>query len=134
MIPVIDGIIALARKGLDLIPDPNKKAELKAQLDSEQAVATLQLAQMQADINKIEAGSINWFVAGWRPAAGWLGVGGLAYACIGLPLFRCFLAVIHSTVILPDVNTEVLQSVLFGMLGLGAFRTIEKVKDAEGNR
>ena len=134
MIPILDGVLGIANKLLDFIPDPNKKAAMAADLAKEQQNAELQLAQMQADINKVEAGSVNWFVAGWRPAAGWLGVVGLFWASVGLPVARSFLAIFHSTVVLPDVNTQVLQSLLFGMLGLGAMRTVEKIQDAEGNR
>jgi hypothetical protein len=134
LIPVLDGILSITNKLLDFIPDPNKKAALAAELAKQQQDAELQLAQMQADINKIEAGSINWFVAGWRPAAGWLGVLGLTWSSIGLPVARSFLALAHSTVQLPDVNTQVLQTLLFGMLGLGVMRTVEKVQNAEGNR
>jgi len=134
MLPIFDGVLGIANKLLDFIPDPNKKAEFAAELQKEQMAADLQMAQMQATINQAEATSTNWFVAGWRPAAGWLGVLGLTWAALGLPLARCILAVRHSSVLLPDVNTQVLESILFGMLGLGAYRTIEKVKDAEGNR
>lgn len=131
---ILDGILGFATKILDFIPDPNKRAELAAKLEEERAQAEIQLAQMQADINKIEAGSTNWFVAGWRPAAGWLGVVGLAWASIGLPILRCVLSLHHSDIVLPDVNSQILQTLLFGMLGLGAMRTTEKIKDAEGNR
>ena len=134
MIPILDGVLGIANKLLDFIPDPNKKAALAAELEKQRRDAELQLAQMQADINKIEAGSTNWFVAGWRPAAGWLGVLGLLWASVGLPVFRCVLAMVHSQVILPDVDTNILQTLLFGMLGLGAMRTVEKVKDSAGNR
>ena len=37
--------------------------ELKTQLQ------TANLAQIE--VNKIEASSKNWFVAGWRPSVGW---------------------------------------------------------------
>jgi len=34
----------------------------------------------------------------------------------------------------PQLEMDTLMTVLFGMLGLGAYRTVEKVKGAEGNR
>ncbi len=75
------------------------------------------VAEQQSAINAEEAKSANWFVAGWRPACGWLCVGALAYASILAPILH-----------LPPGNTETLITLLFGMLGLGSMRTLEKFK------
>ena len=46
-----------------------------------------QIAVTQIELNKIASGSTSLFIAGWRPATGWLGVFGLAYNAIIAPLF-----------------------------------------------
>jgi len=93
----------------------------------------IQLAQI--DVNKAEATSTNWFVAGWRPAVGWIGAFGLLYAAMLEPLAR-FVAQVgfHYAGAFPALDTTITMQVLFGILGLGVYRTAEKIKGAEGNR
>lgn len=49
-----------------------KLQELAAQLEAQKAQAETDMAKAQADIDKTEAASANWFVAGRRPAVGWV--------------------------------------------------------------
>lgn len=140
---MLQAFIPLIGKVLDLvIPDPEKAAEAKlraaelaqkgelAQLD-----ADLRLALGQLGINQEEAKNQSKFISGWRPAVGWIGAFGLGYAAIIEPLAR-----FTATVILgyngpfPILDSNLTMQVLFGILGLGAYRTYEKVKGAEGNR
>lgn len=81
----------------------------------------------QIDVNKEEAKSVNLFVAGWRPAAGWVGVAGMAYAGIVEPMAQ-FVAKVGFgySGVFPEVNTEVSLQVLLGLLGLGALRSWDK--------
>lgn len=81
----------------------------------------------QIDVNKEEAKSENLFVAGWRPAAGWVGVAGMAYAGIVEPMAQ-FVAKVGFgySGVFPEVNTEVSLQVLLGLLGLGALRSWDK--------
>ncbi len=88
-------------------------AELKAQTD---------LAQGQLAVNVEEAKSANLFVSGWRPSVGWVCSAALVYEFIARPLAIGFG---HP---MPDLAMEDLNTLLFGMLGLGALRTVEKVK------
>lgn len=141
-----DPVTAALEVGNKLIdhffPDATKQAEAREkllELQQKGALAELasetSLAQAQADINKIEAASTNWFVAGWRPAVGWCCAAGLLYETIAEPMAR-FIAVtiIHYTGTFPDIGTGLLTATLTGMLGLGGMRTYEKIKGAEGNR
>ncbi len=61
---------------------PDKTAVEKDAITKEILTITqsYNLVQGQLDINKIEAASTNWFVAGWRPAVGWIGALALAYS------------------------------------------------------
>lgn len=109
----ISAILEIASELIDLIPNGNKRAELTAKLQE----AEVELAKGQLEVNKEEAKSTNWFIAGWRPAVGWLCTIGLGYNTIVAPAFG-----------LPQGDFEVLMSLLFGMLGLGGLRTFEKMR------
>lgn len=137
MSPLFAPVISLIDKVLDrVIPDPVKQAEMKIELlKLEQAgdfkALEFEAAQMagQMDINKIEAASDSLFVSGWRPFIGW--VCGVAFAIqfvVG-PLLAYGAMVFYDKVVkLPSMDWDQLMPVLFGMLGLGAYRTYEKVK------
>ena len=123
---------------------PELKAQLQAQLTAEnidlekiELAANLAQVQGQLDINKKEAESTNWWVAGWRPGAGWVCVFGLAYAFVVQPFAIFVLSAFHVTLGTqpPMLDTGVLiRDILIPMLGLGALRTVEKVTGTEGNR
>ena len=110
--------------------DPDKQAELELKLADLEAKAK----EAQNNVNAIEAASPNWFIAGWRPAVGWVCAMGLFYGTIGKPLIE-FLAVtlLGFQGAFPEIDSATLQATLFGMLGLGAMRTVEKLKDSSSN-
>ncbi len=74
----------------------------------------------QLEINKIEAAHKSLFVAGWRPAIGWVCMLGLLYNTIIANVLSIWIEV-------PEVDTTLLVPVMMGMLGLGAMRSYEKV-------
>lgn len=127
----IDDILGAGLKIFEkIIPDPQAKAQAELELfkmkqagDFKELEAQLEVIRNQAEINKIEAASANMFIAGWRPAAGWVCVLGLGYQFIARPL----LVGLGEFTTLPTID-DVLMELLFGMLGLGAFRTAEKFK------
>ena len=94
----------------------------------------IKLDLAQIEVNKAEAASLSLFVAGWRPAIGWICGAGLAYAAILEPLAR-FMAQVGFgySGAFPSIDTTLTMQVLLGMLGLGAMRSVEKVKGAAGN-
>ena len=104
-----------------------KKLDYDFQMFCKEHDIKLQLAQI--DVNKEEAKSSNWFVSGWRPAAGWMCVFGLGYAAIIEPVLR-FIAMVFFGYAgqFPILDTMLLGEILFGMLGLGAYRTFERAK------
>ena len=125
-----------------IFPDPAER--MKAQTAFEQMKSSGELAKLaaetdllkgQLDINKIEASSTNWFVAGWRPFVGWICGFGLFYVAIAEPTAR-FIAQVAFKYAgpFPVIDTNITMQVLLGMLGLAAARSVEKVKGAEGNR
>jgi len=68
------------------------------------------------------------FVAGWRPAVGWVCVLGMASNFIVIPMANFGLALAESGIVIPLIETSTMMPVLMGMLGLGAMRSVEKVQ------
>lgn len=110
-----------------LFPDPAKKAEAELELLKLTQSGDLQVVLAQLEINAKEAAHPSIFVAGWRPFVGWVCGFGLGYATIGHNLM-VWLAVVRDWPVPPGVDTETLIYVLGAMLGVGALRTVEKVK------
>mgnify|MGYP000946381504 FL=1 len=115
-----------------LFPDPAKADEaklnlLKLQQDGalKELEAATDLARGQLEVNKAEASSGNVFAATWRPAIGWVCAVALAYEFLIRPL-----AIGFGFGQFPDLDMTDLNTLLYGMLGLGALRTVEKVKGA----
>jgi hypothetical protein len=88
-----------------------------------------QLSLEQMKVNAVEAANPSIFVSGWRPAVGWVCVSAYAFNYIIMPLFnwvsKFFIANAPTIVAL---DTGELTTLLFGMLGIGTLRTIDKIK------
>jgi hypothetical protein len=108
-------------------PDATEVEKAKiAQLTAE-VNAAWQSQMAQIDVNKIEAGSQSVFVSGWRPAVGWMCSAGFGYEFLLRPLVNGLMAAAGLPPAFPGVEVEALSSLLFGLLGLGALRTVEKI-------
>jgi hypothetical protein len=114
---------------------PDKAAAEKAKLEMELQLQgqDFQLALEQIKVNIEEAKSANVFVSGWRPACGWIGAFALGYAAVIEPLAR-FIAKVGFDYAgaFPVLDTTITMQILFGILGLGAYRSYEKVKKNGG--
>lgn len=93
------------------------------------------LLQGQMEVNKVEAASSSLFVAGWRPAIGWIGAVALGYQFLLYPLLVWVWALLQARGQVPNnlqpppmLDTEALWVVLSGMLGIAGLRSVEKVK------
>lgn len=87
----------------------------------------IKLVLAQTEINLEEAKSSNWFISGWRPYVGW--ICGTAFGYVGLvePFLRFVATVIFGyTGAFPVIDTSLTMQVLFGLLGLGALRSLDK--------
>lgn len=85
----------------------------------------------QLEVNKVEAAHKSLFVAGWRPAIGWVCVLGMAGNFITIPITNMILELAGSDVTVPLIPTGEMMPVLMGMLGLGAMRSVEKLKGVQ---
>ena len=107
--------------------DPVKLKELEYDFKKFMADNVQKLDLAQISVNVEEAKSQNLFVAGWRPAVGWIGAAGLAYAAILEPLLRFVSQVGFAyTGLFPVIDTMLTLQVLLGILGLGAMRSFDK--------
>lgn len=133
-----DAIASVIGKVIDRAwPDPTSRAqaaqalaELQQAGEFKQIDAELQTRQMQADVNKAEASSSDPFTSRWRPSVGYVCAAGLAYAAILEPIIRVMAPIAGYHDALPAVDTTLTMQLLFGLLGLGGFRTAEKIKGA----
>ena len=78
--------------------------------------------KVQAAVNESEARHRSIFVAGWRPAIGWICAFAFAVRFAIAPLAFMF----GFTEVQYSADWGDLSTVLYGMLGLGTLRTIEK--------
>lgn len=100
-------------------------------LNAHNVLEKIELAKqtLQTDQNKIESQSRSIFIAGWRPAIGWVCAAGLSWYYVAYPMAVFILAIVA-----PDINpadkgdAESLFSLVFTLLGLGGYRTFEKIK------
>ncbi len=107
----IGPIADLAKSILEMFPNAEQRQAATFKLQD----LVAQVAAQQSATNTAEAASSNIFVAGWRPACGWICVLGLFYSAILQPALH-----------LPAADTNTLIAILTSMLGLGAMRTTEK--------
>jgi len=102
----------------------DKAAEIALKLEELEGKAR----DAQTTVNLAEASNPNLFVAGWRPAAGWVTVLGLFYSVFLRPVLSWLATVWCWSAVPPVIDTVILMELLFGMLGLGAYRTYERIK------
>lgn len=131
----IDDIISTGLKIIDkVIPDPAQKdaaklALLQLQQSGELAEleANVKLATAQTDTNKTEAANASIFVSGWRPFIGWTCGIGLSVQFLVGPLLTYAADLYGHPLAFPQLDTGTLMTLLVGMLGLGGYRTFEKI-------
>lgn len=116
------------------IEDKDKKNAIAFELSTMAEKHAQELAKAQLAVNKQEAAHKNLFVAGWRPAVGWVCVLGMASNFMVIPMANFALALAGSSIIVPILELSEMMPVLMGMLGLGAMRTVEKSKGVQRER
>lgn len=132
---IIGGVISVIDK---LIPDPAEAARMKLELLTRQQAgefkeieAAVEIGRQQNAVNAAEASSTDTFRGGWRPAVGWVSAAALAYSFLLRPILPWLVEVFGAGVVppMPALDMQELMGLLFGMLGLAGYRTIEKLKD-----
>lgn len=132
---IISGLFGAAQSLIErFFPDPEKKAAaqlelLRMQQSGELATlaASTDLARAQAAINQAEASSGNAYVAGWRPAIGYVFAAAIAWTYVLKPVALWAVAIWKPGLALPDIQLDDhLWELMSGMLGLAGLRTLDK--------
>ncbi len=118
---MIDQLIGPVTGLLDkFIEDKDQKSKLAHEIATMSEKHAQEIHKAQIDLNKTEAAHKSLFVAGWRPATGWVCVLGFLVNFLISPLAAGF------GMDIPQADTSTMLPVLMGMLGLGGMRTFEK--------
>lgn len=137
VLPVIGDLISGVKDLVsEVVVDKDKKNEINYKLAEleDQAQARLDgLLQGQIEVNKIEAASGSVFVAGWRPAVGWVGAASLLYSTIVFPFLNWGALMFGYKGSFPVLDSTLIMYIVGGMLGLGGMRSFEKVKGVSTN-
>jgi hypothetical protein len=116
--PILDKVLGA------FLPDPGKRQEVIMTI-----LGQLQASDIaQLEVNKAEAQHESIFVAGWRPAIGWICAGALAYSYMIVPFVQFGLTLAGKPMLKLPVLDANLWELMFGMLGMGALRSYEKLK------
>ena len=119
---ILGSLIGPATQLLDkVIEDKDQKNALAHEIATMAERHAQELAKGQLEVNKVEAAHHSIFVSGWRPCIGWVCALGLLYNTILSNILGIWVEV-------PEIDTTLLVPVMMGMLGIGAMRTVEKVK------
>ena len=126
---ILNALIQPVTSILDkVIPDADTKQKIAHEIATMAESHAHEIAVAQIGVNKAEAASKNLFVAGWRPAVGWVCCLGMASNFLVIPVANFALALSDSTIVVPLIDLSTMLPVLMGMLGLGGLRTYEKTK------
>jgi hypothetical protein len=105
----------------------------KTEQEKQQLAAAVMMVQGQLDINKAEAANPNWLVAGARPFILWVCGAAFAWNWIGLPVAKVLANLLGHDIPLAPADMSEMMPVLLGMLGLGGYRTYEKITGSQNN-
>lgn len=113
----------------DLITTDKERMQLE--LEGRKLDQAIDLAQI--GVNNTEAAHTSVFVAGWRPAIGWVGAAAMAYQFLLYPLLTWFWALAQANGHLPAgmqpppmLDADALWVILSGILGIAGMRSFEK--------
>ncbi len=134
---LIGGIVeAVGKIADDLFTSDKERLDAQIELQRlgiEEQRIEAGLLSGQHEINKVEAGHASIFVAGWRPAIGWVGVAAMTYQFILYPFLVWAWAAmqaagwINTALAAPPVlATDALWVILTGILGIGTLRSFDK--------
>ena len=99
---------------------------IQAKITLEKISANLKIKQME--VNKSEAGHRSLFIAGWRPALGWISALSIGYVYLFQPFIVMYLRITGNDIELPNLDLSQLMPLVLGMLGLGGLRSMEKIR------
>lgn len=125
MFPLLSLLMPIIGNVLEkVIPDPQARAKAQADLLSQLMAADTS----QMEVNKAEAQSEGNFKGGWRPFIGWVCGAALAYQYLIVPIAMWMTAWAGHAMPKPPTLDDQLWQLMFGLLGMGALRSFDKMK------
>ena len=113
----------------DLITTDKERMQLE--LEGRKLDQAIDMAQI--GVNNTEAQHTSVFVAGWRPAIGWIGAAAMAYQFLLYPMLTWVWALAQANGYLPAgtqpppvLDADQLWVILSGILGIAGMRSFEK--------
>jgi hypothetical protein len=119
--PIIGGLLE------KVIPDTAARDKVAGEIAQKAAETASQAQLSQIEVSKVEAQHPSVFVSGFRPAAGWVCVGGLFYQHLAQPLLAWGAAIVAIPAP-PQLDVTDLMFLLGSLLGIAIPRTVEKLK------
>ena len=103
--------------------------------EDEKRVLALTLTQIQGQLaaNQAQAANPSVFVSGARPFIMWVCGIACAWNWIGISIAQTACAIMHYPILLKPADTSEMMPMLTALLGLGAYRTVEKIKGVSRN-
>lgn len=108
-----------------------EKERMQLELEGRKLDQAIDLAQI--GVNNTEAQHASVFVAGWRPAIGWIGAAAMAYQFLLYPMLTWVWALAQANGYLPGgmqpppvLDADALWVILSGILGIAGMRSFEK--------
>lgn len=115
-------------------PDKTEQEKEQFLLELQNQLDTTQLANAQIQVDNQEAQNPNVWVSGARPFIMWVCGCSFAWQFLLQPIITYILMISgHSPIQLPVFDYTSLNTILMGMLGLGAMRSYEKVRGVNNN-
>ena len=127
-LPLIGSLVDVVKTVIDrVVPDPKQKAEALERLSAMEQSGDLQAMAQQIEVAKIDAASEDGFQRRARPFILWVCGVALAVQLVIGPLIAYGTSIAGHPVAPPVMDTELLTTLMIGMLGLGGMRTVEKL-------
>ncbi len=130
MLNLISSLVAPVSGLLDkFIEDKDQRALLAHEIATLADKQANEQAVAQIELNKVEAAHKSMFVAGWRPAVGWVCALAMLLNFILIPFINLGMEFAGQDIRLDLIEMDTMMPVLLGMLGLGGMRSYEKARN-----
>lgn len=127
MLPIITALVPILGQVIDrVIPDKAESERARLEMEAKLLDAANQANLAQMEVNKVEAANSSIFVAGWRPAIGWVGASALAWQYAVGPVVVWASPALGIAVPPIQPMDAGMWELVAAMLGIGGMRTWEK--------
>ena len=126
--PLISGIMGIVNK---VIADQDTRDQIERDIKMYTLTSDFQNAMAQIELAKVDQASESMWKSGWRPFIGWTCGTSFAWHFLCVPILVFIGACFNHPIPLPEFDIQTMMTVLLGMLGLGGYRTYEKIENAK---